>query len=88
MEVSFTPAFVRQLKSLPEKLQEEALEKIEMFSDIKSHKTLKVHKLKGRLVGRYSFSVNFSTRIVFCYLKTKPKEACLTAIGDHEVYEK
>jgi mRNA-degrading endonuclease YafQ of YafQ-DinJ toxin-antitoxin module len=88
MEISFTPAFIKQLKSLPEKLQEEALEKIEMFSDIKNHQTLKVHKLKGRLNGRQSFSVNFSTRIVFCYLKTKPKEACLLAIGDHEVYDK
>lgn len=88
MEVSCTPAFVRQLKSLPKKLQEEALEKIEMLSDIKSHKMLKVHKLKGRLAGRYSFSVNFSTRIVFRYLKAKPKEACLLAIGDHEVYDR
>ncbi len=88
MEVSFTPAFIRQLKSLPEKLQEEALEKIEMFGDLENHQTLKVHKLKGRLNGHQSFSVNFSIRIVFCYLKTKPKEACLLAIGDHEVYDK
>ncbi|KKU06501.1 MAG: hypothetical protein UX09_C0050G0005 [Candidatus Uhrbacteria bacterium GW2011_GWE2_45_35] len=87
MRVSFTPTFIRQLKSLPEKLQTEALEKIEMFGDIKNHQFLKIHKLKGRLNGRYSFSVNFSTRIVFCYLKTKPKEACLLTIGDHEVYE-
>lgn len=88
MEVSFTPAFIRQLKSLPEKLQEEVLEKIELFGDIENHPKLKVHKLKGRLSGRYSFSINFSTRIVFCYLKSQPKEACLLAVGDHEVYEK
>jgi len=88
MEVSFTPAFIRQLKSLPEKLQTEALEKIEMFGDIKNHQFLKVNKLKSRLNGRYNFSVNFSTRIVFCYLKTKPKEACLLAIGDHAVYDR
>lgn len=87
MKVSFTPAFIRQLKSLPEKLQEEAFQKIELFSDLKNHQNLKVHKLKGRLAGRYSFSVDYATRIVFCYLKTKPKEACLLAIGDHEVYD-
>lgn len=88
MEVSFTPAFIRQLKSLPEKLRDEALEKINMFGELKNHQFLKVHKLKGRLANRYSFSVNFSTRIVFCYLKTKPKEVCLLAIGDHEVYDR
>lgn len=88
MEVFFAPAFVRQLKSLSVGLQEEALEKIEMFGNLKNHRKLKVHKLRGRLKGRYSFSVNFSTRIIFCYLKTKLKEACLLAIGDHEVYDK
>lgn len=88
MEVSFAPAFVRQLKSLSDGLQEETLEKIEMFRDPKNHRKLKVHKLRGRLNGRYGFSVNFSARIVFCYLKIKPKEACLLAIGDHEIYDK
>lgn len=88
MKVSFTPAFVRQLKSLSEGLQEETLEKIEMFGDLKNHRKLKIRKLKGRLKGRYGFSVNFSTRIVFCYLRTKPKEACLLATGDHEIYDK
>ena len=88
MQVSFTPAFVRQLKSLPKKLQDEVFEKTELLGNPENHEKLKVHKLKGKLSGRCSFSVDYATRIVFCYLKTKPKEACLLAIGDHEVYEK
>jgi plasmid maintenance system killer protein len=88
MEVSFTAAFVRQLKSLPTELQEEALEKIKMLGDLKNHQTLKVHKLKGRLAGCFSFSVNFSVRIAFFYPKGKPKQACLLFIGKHDVYEK
>jgi plasmid maintenance system killer protein len=88
MEVLFAPSFIRQLNSIPEKLREEAVEKIEMFGDRKNHQILKIHKLKGPLTGRYSFSVNFSTRIVFLYSKDKPQKAYLLAVGDHDVYEK
>ncbi|MBU1126539.1 MAG: type II toxin-antitoxin system mRNA interferase toxin, RelE/StbE family [Patescibacteria group bacterium] len=72
---------------MPPELKEEAMEKIELLRDVKNHKQIKVHKLGGRLKGRYSFSVNFKTRIVFRYLNTKkPQEVLLTAIGDHDVY--
>lgn len=87
MEVSYTPSFVRMLKSLPQALIEEALEKIQLFRDPRNHKQLRVHKLSGRLRGRYSFSVNYKIRIVFNYLNTTPKTARLDAIGDHTVYE-
>ena len=88
MNLSYTPSFVRLLKSLPDALIEEALEKIEQFRDSKNHEQLKVHKLSGRLKERYAFSVNYKIRIVFSYLKTKPKEARLHAIGDHDVYDR
>lgn len=88
MDVSYTPSFVRTLKSLPPELIEEALEKIELFRDPNNHDRLKVHKLGGRMKGRFSFSVNYKTRIVFAYLKTSPKEALLHTIGDHDVYDR
>ena len=87
MNVAYTPGFIRMLKALPENLQEETIEKIELFQQVDNHKQLKVHKLGGRLQGRYSFSVNYKTRIVFCYIG-KPNEALLLAIGDHDIYKK
>jgi mRNA-degrading endonuclease YafQ of YafQ-DinJ toxin-antitoxin module len=87
MEVVYTPAFVRMLKALPGRLQEEAIERISDFKDPANHTKLKVHKLKGCLQGRYSFSVNYSVRIVFSYTNTTPREARLDAIGDHDVCE-
>lgn len=87
MEVSYTPGFLRMLKTLQKGLQEEAIEKIELFKYPENHKQLKVHKLGGRLKGRYSFAVNYNIRIVFRYI-AKPKEALLLAIGDHDVYKK
>ena len=86
MKVSFKPTFVRQFKRLDPGLQQEAIEKIELFKDKKNHKQLKAHRLRGRLAGRYSFSVNYKTRIVFSYLSKN--EAVLLAIGDHAVYDK
>ena len=84
MQVSFTPMFLRMLKALPPELREETFEKIEQFKNPRAHKLLKVHKLKGRLKGRFSFSIDYRTRVVFVYLK--PQEAVLLAVGDHDVY--
>lgn len=83
--VRYTPSFIRQFKSLPIEIQEETFEKVEFFKDNKNHSMLKVHKLKGRLGGRFSFSVNYRIRIIFQY--NSKNEAILLSIGDHDVYK-
>lgn len=85
LTIKYKPNFIRQFNRLEEDLQEEVLEKIESFKYVENHKQLKVHKLNGRLKGRYSFSVNYRTRIVFIY--ESKKDIVLLAIGDHEVYK-
>ncbi len=84
MNVLYTPSFMRQLESLPPGLQEDAFDAIDDVRIATNHKRLKVHKLKGRLSGRYAFSVNYKMRIVFSY--TKEKDVLLLAIGDHDIY--
>ncbi len=88
MEVAFTTSFIKMMEALPNHLQEEAIDKIELFQDISNHNQLKVHKLTGRLKGRYSFSVNYQIRIIFAYFSEKPKKALLHSIGDHDVYDR
>lgn len=88
MKVFYSPTFVRQFQSLPAALQEEVVEKIAFFRNPAHHHRLRVHKLKGRLAGRFSFSVNYRTRIVFCYLRNQDqRSAVLLATGDHRVYD-
>ncbi len=58
MKISFKPTFIRQFNGLVLGLQQEAIEKIELFKEKRNHNQHKVHKLRGRLRGRYSFSVN------------------------------
>ena len=86
VEVYFKPTFIRNLKLLECGLQDEVFQKIELFKDKKNYKQLNVHKLKGPLSGRYSFSVNYKIRIVFQYISKK--EVVFLAIGDHDVYKK
>jgi len=85
MLISYKPSFVREFKKLPAELQEEALERIDLFRNEKNHEKLKVHKLKGRLKDFHSFSVTYSHRIVFSY--ESKKEVVFIAIGDHSVYK-
>ena len=85
IKIVYKPSFIRHLKKLPKALQEEAKEKINLFHIDPNHLFLKAHKLKGRLSGRWSFSVNYQYRIVFRY-ESKDRIVLLT-IGDHNVYK-
>ncbi len=85
MVIRYKPSFVREFKKLPTELQEEALEKIDLFKDAENHIKLKVHKLKGRLAGIYSFSVTYSHRIVFSF-ESKDTVVFL-AVGTHDIYK-
>ena len=83
--VRYTPTFVRMYKGLDPNLKEEVRNSINLFGDVRNHAKLKVHKLKGLLKDRYSFSVNYKIRIIFRY---KDKQtANLIYVGAHdEVY--
>lgn len=83
MDISYAPAFLRQLKKLPKDMLEEVLSKIEQFKKDTNNISLKNHKLHGRLSGRYSFSVNYETRIIY---RLKGKQYQLLDIGNHDLY--
>lgn len=85
MQVAYKNSFLRMFKELDPVLQAEARIKIELFKNPKHHKELHTHPLRGPLRGRFAFSVNFSTRIVFEYVDRK-RTAVLLSIGDHDVY--
>lgn len=84
MRFFYTPSFVRQYKGLEENLKAEVRLKIEMFKKNVRDPSLKTHKLQGKLQGRFSFSINYRYRIVFCY--DSPDEIAFLDVGDHDVY--
>lgn len=86
LQIYNTVFFSKQLKKIKKEIKLEAIEKIELFKDEKNHQQLKVHKLKGRLQKRFSFSVNYKIRIIFQYSKKNKNEVVLLSIGDHSIY--
>ncbi len=86
MNVAYTPKFLRLLEKLPLDLQEETIEKIELFKNTNNHEMLKVHKLKGSLKEFCIFSVDYKNRIIFEW--ASKDEAVLLAVDDHDIYKK
>lgn len=84
MEIIYAPSFLNRFKKLPQKLQTEVFEKVDLFKNKVNHESLKVHKLKGRLKGRSSFSVNYKVRIIF---KKERQEFHFLDIGSHDIYD-
>lgn len=85
VKIAYSPTFVRQFSDCEAELKEEIKEKIALFRERVNHRQLRVHKLHGQLKDRYSFSINYRLRIVFCWLEKD--EAYLLTLGDHEVYK-
>jgi len=57
-----------------------------MFKDRENHALLKVLELQGPHKDYFSFSVDYSHRIVFEYVSKN--EMALLKVGDHSVYER
>lgn len=84
MKVLYKPTFVRQYKKFPNELQTEVKEKIALFQEDPNHTFLKTHKLKGKLSGCFSFSVNYDYRIIFQY---EEDSVVLLTVGNHSIYK-
>ncbi len=83
-KVEYKPKFLRQFKKLSPETQKLAVQKIEELQKDVFNPELKTHKLKGHWKDVYSFSVDFSHRIIF---KTKKESVILLCVGTHEIYK-
>lgn len=85
MKVVYTAYFLKLLKRLELNIQDEVIEKIELFKDKNNHKNLKVHKLHGKFSGSCSFYINYKIRIIFDYISKE--EVAFLLVGDHDIYK-
>jgi mRNA-degrading endonuclease YafQ of YafQ-DinJ toxin-antitoxin module len=85
MKIFYTKKFEREYK----KLSKEIKLKVELRESIFRKNTfapaLKTHKLSGELDDFWSFSVDFSYRIVFEF--TKDGNIFFHSIGGHDIYK-
>ncbi len=50
-----------------------------------NHPSLRLHKLKGKLAGKYSVSITMSYRIILTFAVTE-KGIVLIDVGNHDIY--
>ncbi len=77
--------FKRSFAKLPPSIQKVVIEKEAIFVNNPFDKRLRTHKLKGKLEDFWSFSVSYTYRIVFEFVKKD--EAIFYDIGDHRIYQ-
>ena len=83
-QVHFAPRFFKSLAKLPPLIQTLAKEKDALFRAKPFDPRLRTHKLKGELSGVWSYSVNYSYRVLFRFLADD--EVLYYDIGTHAVY--
>ncbi|MCF7905913.1 type II toxin-antitoxin system mRNA interferase toxin, RelE/StbE family [Candidatus Gracilibacteria bacterium] len=83
-ELQYKPKFLRQFKKLSPEIQILAVQKIRLLRKDLFLPELKTHKLKGRFDGVFSFSVDFSHRIIF---HLEEGSITLLCIGTHKIYK-
>lgn len=84
-KILYSKNFINQFEKLPENIQSDVYNKIDIFKKDNKHPSLKTHKLHGELVGYFSFSINYDLRIVFSYEENK--EIHFHKIGNHDIYK-
>jgi len=85
VRILYTSGFVRQYDELPDSIKEDVRERIELLRADPRTPTLRTHKLKGSLEGKWSCRVNYRYRIVFCY--DAKDTVALLGIGTHDIYQ-
>ncbi|MBU2564549.1 type II toxin-antitoxin system RelE/ParE family toxin [Patescibacteria group bacterium] len=85
MKIYYSVKFERKYKKLPKKIKEKIKEKEHIFRKNPFDKSLKTHKLSGKLSGLWAFSIDQKYRIIF-ELKNK-NTIWLHSVGDHSVYK-
>jgi addiction module RelE/StbE family toxin len=88
LEISFSDSFKRAFKKRikgNENLERNFREKLEQFKDNPFDKSLKTHKLSGKLKDLWSFSLEYDQRVLFYF--TDDGKVVFVDIGNHnQVY--
>lgn len=82
--ITYSSHFAKAFKALPERIKGQAIQKEKMFRGDCFDRRLKTQKLKGSLKEYWSFSINYSYRILFEF--KEDGEVGLIDVGTHSIY--
>ena len=86
MEIIYSPKFAREYKKLPRRIKIVAERQEALFRKDAFDPKLKTHKLKGRLKGFLSLSIEYKYRIIFEFGKNK-HPVYFHSVGNHDIYQ-
>lgn len=86
MQIIYSSKFAKEYKKLPSNIKDIAEEQEILFRKNPFNPKLKTHKLKGKLSGFLSFSIDYKYRIIFEFAKDK-KIIYFHSVGDHDIYQ-
>lgn len=75
----------KQFSELPKNIKEKAIKTEELFRGNPFHPSLRLHKLKGKLEGLWSISLDRKHRIIFKSMEDGT--ILFISIGTHAIYE-
>lgn len=82
--ILYHPKFVKEFKKLERSIQQKAIEVEKRFRINPLHPSLRLHPLKGRLIGLWSISVSMNVRIIFERMENG--DIVFLSIGQHDIY--
>lgn len=84
-EIHYNDDFKMQFLCLPKSIQKKACKCEQLFRDNAFHPSLRLYKLKGKLDGLWSISIDIKYRIIFKPLNNGV--ILFVSIGLHAIYD-
>lgn len=84
-EIHYNDDFKGRFLNLPKSIQKKACKCEQLFRENPFHPSLRLHKLKGKLDGLWSISIDMKYRIIF-----KPLDdgvILFVSVGLHAIYD-
>ena len=87
MDIYLSSKFRKAYKKLPKQAKEKAEEKEKIFRENPFNPRLETHPLSGKYRGYWTFSIDYSYRIMFKFLNAAKTKVAFINTGTHEIYK-
>ena len=84
-EIIYTSVFAREYRKLSDEIRTKAEKREKIFRKNPFDTRLKTHKLKGKLIGFWSFSIAQKYRVIFEFVDQRTVH--FHSVGTHDVYQ-
>ncbi len=84
-EIHYNETFEKQFYDLPFYIKKKAIKQEKIFRQNPFHPSLRLHKLKGKLKGLWSISIDHGYRIIFEVMENG--DVLFVSIGTHAIYK-